>query len=155
MAKKTTLNDLAQMMEKGFAAAKDDIAALERELKDDITVIEKKLTDRIDGLKVKVEGVQNTIDAQTLARQDENLPDRMTRVEKHLGLDKKIAAEAPPPRRRARRKAFGPSQFALGSSRNFRLISSPIALDFFTLSSSRMFRTMRHCSGVIVSRSST
>ncbi len=84
MAKKTTLNDLAQLMEKGFAAAKDDIAALERELKGDIAAVEKKLTDRIDGVNLKVDAVQKTLDNDALTRQDEKLPPRVSDLEEKV-----------------------------------------------------------------------
>jgi hypothetical protein len=43
MAKKTTLNDLAQLIEKGFAAAKDDIADLKQELKGDIASVREQV----------------------------------------------------------------------------------------------------------------
>ena len=69
----TMLADMVDLFGKRFDKIDDNAAA-----------VEKKLTDRIDGLKVKVEGVQNTLDAQTLARQDENLPARVTRLEESL-----------------------------------------------------------------------
>ena len=43
MTKKTTLNDLAQLIEKGFAAAKDDIADLKQELKGDIASVREQV----------------------------------------------------------------------------------------------------------------
>jgi hypothetical protein len=48
--------------------------------------------DRIDGAIVKIDGVQNTLDAQTLVRADQQLPERVSAIEKHLGMSKKIAA---------------------------------------------------------------
>jgi hypothetical protein len=43
MAKKTTLEDIARLMEKGFAAAKDDIADLKIELKGDIARVQEQV----------------------------------------------------------------------------------------------------------------
>jgi len=106
--KKTTLDDIAALLKKQSSeigdltdsvafvvkrmATKDDIADVNIELKADITTAEKRLVDRIDSVKVRVNGIQSHLDAETLKRQDQKLPDRMTRVEKHLGLDHKIVA---------------------------------------------------------------
>jgi hypothetical protein len=38
-------------------------------------------------VSLKVANTQNTLDARPLARKDENLPARVTRIEKHLGLE--------------------------------------------------------------------
>ena len=43
MAKKITLNDLAQLMEKGFAAVAGDIADLKHELKGDIARVQEQV----------------------------------------------------------------------------------------------------------------
>jgi hypothetical protein len=48
--------------------------------------------DRIDGAIVKIDGVQNTLDARALVRADQRLPARVESIEKHLGINKKIAA---------------------------------------------------------------
>lgn len=47
---------------------------------------------RIDGAIVKIGGVQNTIDREAVARTDQKLPERVERIETHLGISKKIAA---------------------------------------------------------------
>jgi hypothetical protein len=44
MAKKTTLDDLARLIEKGFAAAKDDLDDLKHELKGDIARVQEQVT---------------------------------------------------------------------------------------------------------------
>jgi DNA topoisomerase VI subunit B len=80
MAKKTTLKELGEML--GFVvkrmATKGDIADLRREMatKDDINRLDTKLT--------KFE--EHEIDKRL------QLEVRVTAIEKHLGLDKKIAA---------------------------------------------------------------
>ena len=83
MAKKTTLKEIADMLTHvvKHMATKEDLAAAET-----------RLGDRIDGLKVKVEGLQNQRDAEALRRTDEKIPDRVGTIEKHLGINKKIAA---------------------------------------------------------------
>ena len=43
MAKKTTLNELAQLIEKGFAAVASDIADVKQELKGDIASVREQV----------------------------------------------------------------------------------------------------------------
>ena len=81
---------LAGLVEKGFAAVAEDISKLAT--KEDLAAVEKRLDDRIDGAIVKIDGVQNTLDAQTLVRADQQLPERVSAIEKHLGMSKNIAA---------------------------------------------------------------
>jgi DNA topoisomerase VI subunit B len=80
MTKKTTLNELGEMLAHvvKHMATKDDIADLRREMatKDDITRLDTKLT--------KFE--EHEIDKRL------QLEVRVTAIEKHLDLDKKIAA---------------------------------------------------------------
>ena len=92
MAKKTTLKEIADMLAHvvKHMATKDDIEKFAT--KEDAAALEKTLTDRIDGVNLKVDAVQKSLDNDALARQDQKLPDRMARVEKHLGLDKTLAA---------------------------------------------------------------
>jgi hypothetical protein len=51
-----------------------------------------KLDLRVDGVKSKVDGIERRLDTEAMARQDQKLPDRVARIEKHLGLDKTITA---------------------------------------------------------------
>jgi hypothetical protein len=44
----------------------------------------KKLETKVDGLKVKVDGIQNTLDAEANVRRDQKLSGRVARIEKHL-----------------------------------------------------------------------
>jgi hypothetical protein len=70
MTKKTTLNDLAQLIEKGFAAAKDDLEDVKHELKGDIARVQVQV---------------NSIEAQL----------RQGRYETRLGnLEEKVLGEA-------------------------------------------------------------
>ena len=71
LATKTDLADLA---------AKADIEAFDKK----IDGVEKRLGDRIDGIKVKVEGVQKTLDDQTLRRADLQLPRRVHDLEEDV-----------------------------------------------------------------------
>jgi hypothetical protein len=68
--------------ERGFSAIADDIAHMAT--KHDLMASEKRLTDRIDGVKIKVDGLQNERDAEALQRRDQNIPERVARIEKHL-----------------------------------------------------------------------
>ena len=80
MTKKTTLKELGEMLGHvvKYMATKDDIADLRREMatKDDINRLDTKLT----------EFEEREIDKRL------QLEVRVTAIEKHLGLDKKIAA---------------------------------------------------------------
>ena len=90
MAKKATLDSLAAQIEKGFAAVAGDISDMRKDManKDELG----KLDVKADGLKVKIEGIQNTLDAEAVARTDQKIPERVAGIEKHLGINKKIAA---------------------------------------------------------------
>jgi hypothetical protein len=70
MAKKTTLNDLEHLIEKGFAAVASDIADLKHELKGDIARVQQQV---------------NSIEAQL----------RETTIEVRLGnLEEKVFGKA-------------------------------------------------------------
>ena len=72
MAKKTTLNDLAQLIEKGFTAVAGDISDLRTELKDAIASVQEQV---------------NSIEAQL----------RDTKIEIRLGqLEEKVFGSARP-----------------------------------------------------------
>jgi hypothetical protein len=90
-AKKTTLNELREML--AFVvkrmATKDDIADLRKELatKDDLAAVETRLDRRIEKLDTKLTKFEeHEIDKRL------QLEVRVSATEKHLGLDKKIAA---------------------------------------------------------------
>jgi hypothetical protein len=81
MAKKTTLNELGKMLEhivKHMLTQEDGENFATRV---DIAKLEKGLDHRIDGLKVKVDGIQNTLDNEALARTDEKIPERVAKLE--------------------------------------------------------------------------
>ena len=84
-AKKTTLKELGEML--GFVvrrmATKDDLAAAEARLDRRIETLDGKL-DRVDAKLTKFE--EREIDKRL------QLEVRVSAIEKHLGLDKKIAA---------------------------------------------------------------
>jgi hypothetical protein len=71
MAKKTTLNELGEMLDHvvKHMATKGEL---------------EKIENKVDGLKVKVDGIQNTLDREAVVRADQKLPDRVARIEKHL-----------------------------------------------------------------------
>jgi ferritin-like metal-binding protein YciE len=111
---KTTLESLAQsiakmdlQMRKGFAKhgkeisdltstvqhvvtsvgkIEDKIGKLEEKMptKYDLRDVEKRLGNRIDGLKVQVEGMQNTFDADAMRRTDLHLPRRLHELEEKV-----------------------------------------------------------------------
>jgi dynactin complex subunit len=83
--RKTTLNELGEML--AFVvkrmATKNDLAAVEKRLDHRIDKLDAKL-DRLDTKLTKFE--EHEIDKR------KQLEVRVTAIEKHLGLDKKIAA---------------------------------------------------------------
>jgi hypothetical protein len=83
--KKTTLKEFGEML--GFVvkhmATKDDLAAIEKRVDSRIDKLDAKL-DRLDTKLTKFE--EREIDKRL------QLEVRVTAIEKHLGLDKKIAA---------------------------------------------------------------
>jgi hypothetical protein len=79
-------------MKKSDSQKLDQIIAM---LADVVDVFGKRfdaIDDRIDGAIVKIDGVQNTLDREAQVRADQKLPERVDRIEKHLGISKKIAA---------------------------------------------------------------
>ena len=95
-AKKTTLNELGDMLTHvvKHMATKDDLAA-----------VETRLDRRIDKLDTKIDSVESKLAAKIdrldtkLSKFEENEIDkrlqlevRVSHIEKHLGIDKKMAA---------------------------------------------------------------
>jgi hypothetical protein len=48
--------------------------------KDDV----KKLETKLDGLKVKVDGIQNTLDRKAIVRSDQKIPERVAKLEEKV-----------------------------------------------------------------------
>jgi septal ring factor EnvC (AmiA/AmiB activator) len=102
-AKKTTLESLAKLIsessasaDKKFAALAEDIADIKSTMvtKDDLAAVESRLDGRIDKLDAKIDRIDTK-----LTKFEENEIDkrlqlevRVSTIEKHLALDKKIAA---------------------------------------------------------------
>jgi hypothetical protein len=83
MARKKTLEKkidaLTEIVNKGFAAVATDISDVRKEMatKDDPTAVENRLGHRIDGLQVKINAIQKTVDTETMLRTDLQLPRRV------------------------------------------------------------------------------
>jgi hypothetical protein len=84
MPKRTTLDELGTMMAHvvKHMATKEDLERFAT--KDDLAAIEKRLDARIDGLKVKVDGIQNTLDREAMARSDQKIPERISKLEEKV-----------------------------------------------------------------------
>ena len=91
-AKKTTLNKLGEMIERGFSAVASDIADIKSTMatKDDIV----RLDGRIDKLDAKIDRIDTKLTKFEEHEIDKRkqLEVRVTTIEEHLGIDKKIAA---------------------------------------------------------------
>ncbi len=116
MAKKVTLASIAEQIERGFTAAADDIA----DMKDDISGIKSEVTEIRAGMVTKVDyhafrqeteenfkgvrlellGINKQLDAieeqyknlKGVTKEIDDIRDRVKEIERHLGIDKKIAA---------------------------------------------------------------
>jgi hypothetical protein len=95
-AKKTTLDTILSTVERGFKAVADDIADIRKEMatKDDLAATESRLDGRIDKLDAKIDRLDTKLTKFEESEIDrrKQLEVRVTKIEKHLGLDKKIAA---------------------------------------------------------------
>jgi hypothetical protein len=80
MAKKTTLKELGQMLTHvvEHMATKEELEYFAT--KDDM----KKLKTKLDGLKVKVAGIQNTLDREAVVRSDQKIPERVTKLKEKV-----------------------------------------------------------------------
>jgi hypothetical protein len=100
-AKETTLESLAKLVAKGFASADKKFTALA----EDIAAVEKRLDARLDKLDAKIDNAESNLAGKIdhlgtkLTKFEESEIDkrkqlevRVAAIEKHLGIDKKIAA---------------------------------------------------------------
>jgi chromosome segregation ATPase len=106
MAKETTLGELAEMLERGFKAVADDIADIRRDMatKDDVRAIVREELEPVEARITSIESELRSIrrDLDDLREQVKNVSgfqkeidhalERIGAIEKHLGIDKKIAA---------------------------------------------------------------
>ena len=89
MVKKTTLNELGEMIRHLVAASadyatKDDIEALETKLTDKIDSVDPKLTDKIDAIDGKLSGIDGRLDGEAMQRSDLKLPRRVHDLEEKV-----------------------------------------------------------------------
>jgi hypothetical protein len=84
--------DLEGKMERGFAAVADDIADIKNKMatKDDLTAVETRI-DKFDGKLDRVDTKLTKFEEREIDKRLQ-LEVRLSAIEKHLGLDKKIAA---------------------------------------------------------------
>ena len=77
-------------------ATKDDLAGVKRELKEDIA----KVGDQATGIERELKGIRRDLDVlrekvdnvSGFRKEIDHALDRIAAIEKHLGIDKKIAA---------------------------------------------------------------
>jgi hypothetical protein len=116
------IGNLTRTMEKGFASVAKDIADLRQtikgfasvaqdiaDLRGDISGLEGEVAEvkgevaevkvsiamldtRPTAVESKVDGINRRLDTEAIARRDQKLPERVARIEKHLGLNQNIAA---------------------------------------------------------------
>jgi uncharacterized phage infection (PIP) family protein YhgE len=102
-SKKTTLESLANLISESSASADRKFAALAEDISDiksmmatkaDLAATESRLDSRIDKLDAKIDRVDTKLTKFEEHEIDKRkqLEVRVTTIEKHLGLDKKIAA---------------------------------------------------------------
>jgi len=102
-AKKTTLESLAKLISESSASADKKFAALAEDISDikatmatkaDLAAAESRPDGRIDKLDAKIDRIDTKLTKFEEHEIDKrlHLEVRVTTIEKHLGLDKKIAA---------------------------------------------------------------
>jgi phage shock protein A len=97
MPKKRT-SSLQTLIERGFKAVAEDIADLRKDMatKDDVREIVreelKPIETRLAAVEGKVAGIDRRLDTEAIRRDDEKIPTRVEKIEKHIGIGKKIAA---------------------------------------------------------------
>jgi chromosome segregation ATPase len=106
MAKETTLGEIGEMLERGFKAVADDIADLRKDMatKEDVRAIVREEREPVEARLTSIESELRSIqrDLDDLSEKVENVSGfqkeidhalkRSGAIEKHLGIDKKIAA---------------------------------------------------------------
>jgi len=106
MAKETTLGEIGEMLEGGFKAVADDIADIRRDMatKEDVRAIVREELEPVEARLTSIESELRSIrrDLDDLREKVENVSgfqkeidhalERIGAIEKHLGIDKKIAA---------------------------------------------------------------
>jgi septal ring factor EnvC (AmiA/AmiB activator) len=101
MTKKTTLDSLAALVSKGFTSADKKFTALAEDiarLDTKIDSVESKLNTKLDSVESNLAGKIGRLDTK-LTKFEENEIDkrlqlevRVSAIERHLGINKKIAA---------------------------------------------------------------
>ena len=106
MAKETTLNTLMTTMERGFAAVASDISEIKSAMatKEDVRAMVREELEPVEARLTSIESELRSIrrDLDDLREKVENVSgfqkeidhalERIGAIEKHLGIDKKIAA---------------------------------------------------------------
>jgi hypothetical protein len=94
--RKASLDAILSTVERGFAAVADDIANVRSKMatKGDLAAVETRLHRRIEKLDGKLDRVDTKLTKFEEHEIDKRLQleVRVSAIEKHLGLDKKIAA---------------------------------------------------------------
>jgi hypothetical protein len=94
--RKASLDIILSTVERGFAAVAEDIADIKNKMatKDNLAAVETRLDRRIDKLDAKFDRVDTKLTKFEEHEIDKRLQleVRVSNIEKHLGLDKKIAA---------------------------------------------------------------
>jgi hypothetical protein len=94
--KKPTLDTILSTVERGFKAVAEDIAEIRKDMatKDDLAATESRLNGRIDTLDATVTRLDTKLTKFEESEIDKRkqLEVRVAVIEKHLGIDKKIAA---------------------------------------------------------------
>lgn len=92
------LDGLTRLIENGFAALSADIGDLKTdvaELHAEMAGIHSSINamdDRLHAVEQKLDGINRRLDGEAMQRQELKLPDRVKRIEQHLGMDRTISA---------------------------------------------------------------
>ena len=99
-ATKEAFAKLTQTVERGFSAVAEDIAAVRVELKGEINDLRTEMRDGFASIREELRDVRRRLEALEeiaansagLTKEIDHLMERVRAIEKHLGIEPKIAA---------------------------------------------------------------
>jgi predicted RNase H-like nuclease (RuvC/YqgF family) len=102
-AKEWTLNQLGEMMERGFKAVAEDVADIKTEMIEQFEHVEKQFSAidaRLRDMSTEIAVIHRRVERLEeqgasnagFAKEIDHLLTRVAEIEKHLGIEKKVAA---------------------------------------------------------------
>ncbi len=79
---------------KSHMATNDDLEELRADMVThaDLKTALQPIDDRLHAVEQKLDGINRRLDGEAMQRQELKIPDRVKRIEQHLGMDRTISA---------------------------------------------------------------